>query len=296
MNEIPEKWLHEFNRKMGDGGTPYAQRPFEAIRAWTKENHCSFEFPSPAAKAVFDWFEAHSPKVAHAVGSLFTGTFYFDAYFWKVSIPLAYGNAFMNAFDSIEDFPEPVKKQLMDSRDHQFDYCSLWVDLMDYTYGMDDLRHGGGVSGFAARLATSADRELRATVRLLTEPPQHPNPKAMESARMATEMFLKAYLAAHSGLNESDAQRQLGHNLVKAAETCERISKPDEFGDVKNRVSIFPPVGARYEGQYYDSGTLWAAYCIAQFVGTVFVRSLTDRDSRAQMFSRMQTNVAPGSE
>jgi hypothetical protein len=72
------------------------------------------------------------------------------------------------------------------------------VDLLDYGYGMDDLRHGGGLSGFAAKLVTSADRELRATVQLLTDTSQRPNAKAIESARMAAEMFLKGYLAKHA--------------------------------------------------------------------------------------------------
>lgn len=283
--EIPEGWLDKLNRKMGQGDVPYIRRPFEAIRIWTIENRCSIRFDSPVAQAVFRWFEAHSPAGAHAIGSLFMGVFYFDGHFWRVSIPLAYGTVRMNAVDSLIDLPEPTRKWLMESRKDLFEYCALWVDVMDYAYGINDLRHGGGVSGFAAHVATSADRELTATVRLLTEPTRQPNPKAMESARMATEMFLKAFLAAHAGLTESGAQQQLGHNLAKAAEQCQIVSGKREYAAIAKAVAIFPPIGARYEGNMYNNQSLWEAYCIAQASGTAFVRSLTDRDSRNQMFA-----------
>lgn len=285
---IPETWLTAVNRKMGQAGILYSQRPFEAIRQWAEENHCSMSFPSPEAKAVFEWFEANSPQGAHAIGALFTATFFFDSYFWKVAIPHAYGKVCMNVFDCIEAMPDSVKQELMASRKMQVEYCALWVDAMDYAYGLDDLRHGGGLSGFAARLVTSADRELRATVHLLTDTSQRPNAKAMESARMAAEMFLKGHLAKHAGLVEADAQRKFGHNLVRLAEECATASPKGEFDQLGERLSIFPEVGARYEGNTYSPEMLWAAYCLAQVCGISFVRSVTDRDSRSQMFPERQ--------
>lgn len=284
MFDIPEEWLDEVNRKMGEDGVPHISRPFEALRLWTIKNQCSIRFDSPATKSVFLWFEAHSPTGAHAIGSLFTGVFYFDGHFWRVAIPVAYGTVQMNAVDSLIDIPGSIRKWLMESQKNLFEYCALWVDVMDYGYGMNDLRNGGGVSGFAAQLATSADRELRATVQLLTESARQPNPKAMETARMATEMFLKAYLAAHAGLTESDAQKRLSHDLAKAAERCQLVVNQGEFGAIARAVVLFPAMGDRYEGKTYSNETLWQAYCTAQLSGTTFVRSMTDRDSRPQMF------------
>src|SRR5579872_3899250 len=97
--EIPDEWLELQNQRMGDEGVPYPRRPFKAIENWTLENGCSISFPSPTADRVFSWFESHSPKGAHAIGAMFTGAFYFDAYFWKVPIPIAYGTVKINALD-----------------------------------------------------------------------------------------------------------------------------------------------------------------------------------------------------
>lgn len=279
-SEIPEDWLERLNRKMGEDGVPHIRRPFEAIGIWTKDNGCSMRHDSPTAKAVFQWFKARSPEGAHALGSLFTGVYFFDAYFWKVSVPVAYGTVQLNALDQILELPKSLREQFLADRLLLTDYMALWVDAMDYGYGMEDIRGGRKLAGFAAELAASGDQGLRATVRLLTESRQA-SPKAMESAALATEIFLKAYLAAHAGLTESEAKTRLYHNLSKAADECKRTGGSVEFDQIANMSSVFPPLGERYKGSGYDNRTLWLAYCVLQFTAVTFTRSLTDRDSRA---------------
>jgi len=92
-------------------------------------------------------------------------------------------------------------------------------------------------------LAASADRELRATVSLLTES-RHASSKAMETAALATEMFLKAYLASHAGLTKSEAKR-IGHNVAGAADRCKRAKGRDEFERIAKLSDVFPGWGAR---------------------------------------------------
>lgn len=285
--EIPDEWLELQNQRMGEEGVPYAGRPFKAIETWTVENRCSVSFPSPNADRVFSWFESHSPKGAHAIGAMFTGAFYFDAYFWKVSIPIAFGMVNIDALDCLEGMPRSVRNLLELNPPHLTDYCALWVDLLDYAYGFDEIRRHGKTPAFAARLATSAHNELNTTVRLLTETPQRHNPKAIESARMAAEMYLKAYLAAHATLDEAGAKK-LSHNLERTVDECGAASKGNDFEHIKRSLAVFPSIESRYAGTEYPPLRLWNAYCIAQFLGTTLVRSLTDRDSRGQMFPKRE--------
>ena len=290
-SKIPEEWLERFNRKLSEKGIPHARRPFDAISEWTKEHHCSITLDSPTAKFVFQWFEAHSPTGSHAIGSLFDGAFYFDAYFWKISVPVGFGTFQLNALDSIENFPDFLRNQLAADRWQLTNYVSLWVDVTDYGYGIHDLR-GGKLSGFAGQLASSADRELRATVRLLTEL-RRTNPKAIEAARMATEMFLKAYLAVHTGLDELQAKR-ISHDIRKAVERCKRVKGLLDFEEIAKRIGVFPAIDSRYESKVYDDVQLWQAYCVAQFTAATFVRSLTDRDTRPQIFRQSQPRSTNG--
>ncbi len=146
---IPEAWLEELNRLLSEKQVPHSARPFEAITELSRVWNCEVNFNSPQVKSIFSWFESHSPKGSHAVGSLFTGTYYFDAYFWRVSIPLAYGIVPLNPLDSIEGASDSVKTQIQTNKERFTDYLFLWVDTMDYGFGIDDVPHMAKLSIFA---------------------------------------------------------------------------------------------------------------------------------------------------
>jgi hypothetical protein len=278
---LPEEWFERVNRRLSERQIPHAARPFEALSEISREFNCAVDFPSPLASIVFAWFERHSPTGSHAAGALFTAAFYFDAFFWKVNVPIAYGTVRLNALDWIEGAPEYARAQIQNNREILSDYMALWTDAMDYGYGIDEMVHLPQNSAYCRAMASSADQEIRATVRLLTED-RRPNSKAMETSRMATEMFLKAYLAAHEGLTDPDAKAKFGHNIDRLAARCEVLKQGGEFGRIQELSSVFPKVEARYSGKRHTNDQLWIGYCVAQFSGTAFVRSLTDRDSRPQ--------------
>ena len=287
MNSQLEDWLQAINGQFGNEEIPYIRRPFEAISRLSAERKISVTIPSPLADDIFKWFEEHSAVGAHAVGSMFTSAFYYDAYFWKLEIPIAYGTVQLNALDALTRMPQRVKAQLQSDRSIMWRFVALWVDSMDYAYGIDDLGRGSRLPtkpnrDFAVQLTSSAHRELEATARLLAES-QVPNAKALETARMATEIFLKAYLAVHGVLVELEAQKKFGHNLEKLLSACQACRGGRELDDLSSHLTIFPSMGARYEGTEYENQLLWSGFAVALRTAVTFTRSLTDRDNRAQM-------------
>jgi hypothetical protein len=277
MHDIPENWLEQINRKMSDAGVPYIQRPLLAIRAWSLDKDVAVRIPSPTSDHVFKWFYRNSPEKAHQIGPLFTGLFYFDVYFWPVNVPLAYGRVNLDPFTSLNAMPESVSARLRSETAVHGDYLALWADCVDYGFGRDDLRGNNTISGFAASLFAAANAHLEATIAVLRE--KHPNPKAMDSGRMATEIFLKSFLAAHGGLSEKGAI-EISHNLELALNECLRTRPTSELSRLQARVAQFPGVKARYEGVTYNHVDLWNAYGTAQFAGSAVVRSLSDRNMR----------------
>lgn len=280
-------WLQSTNLQMSKEELSYSSRPLEAISRLSKERKMSGIIPSLFADEIFKWFEDHSPANAHAVGAMFTGAFYYDSFFWKLEIPLGYGTVQSNALDALSQMPPPVKEQLQRDHSMMWKYILLWVDSVDYGFGISDLDYGIrlpsiGNQGFAAQLTASAHRELTASVRLLTES-RSPNAKALETGRMATEMFLKAYLAMHASLTEEDAQKKFGHNLVKLVSDCKSARGQIELDDLAQYMKVFPPIGSRYEGLEYENQQLWSAYAVTLRTGVTFTRSLTDRDIRGQI-------------
>jgi hypothetical protein len=99
---------------------------------------------------------------------------------------------------------------------------------------------------------------------------------------MATEMFLKGYLAMRAGLTEPEAKR-IRHDLAEAVNRSLSIDPTSELRLIVNDLHVFPDVGDRYKGTEPQLGLLWKAYEIAQFTGTTVCRSLTGRNVRTTM-------------
>jgi hypothetical protein len=279
-----EEWLETVDAKMGSEGVPYRQRPFQAIRTWSLENDCPVWYGTEFAGRIFAWFEQHSAPGSHNIGGMYTGVFYFDAYFWPVEIPLAYGRVNLDALDSLGIMPSSIKARLSQHRGTLIEYMGLWTDCLDFGYGCDDIEKSRRLAGFAGRLFASADHQLRATVSLLTE--HEPNAKAMDSARMTTEMFLKTFLAAHGALTEPGAVK-IGHDLRLALTKCLEIKADSELRNLAGRVEQFPGINSRYDGRIYTPSELWLAYGTSQIAASATVRSLSNRNARGTIEGRL---------
>lgn len=176
--------------------------------------------------------------------------------------------------------PDALAVSLFRNRAELVDYMSLWGNCLDYGFGIDHLASAPS-NEFAKQLLASGDQRLTATVSLLLQ--DRPNASSMEFSRMATEMFLKAYLAVKTGLTEEEAKRKIGHNLEEALTRCLSVDPRSELLIIKASLYVFPDVGDRYKGTDQPLGILWRAYEIAQFTGATICRCLTGRDARGTM-------------
>lgn len=282
-----DQWLKAINSDLSKEDVPHIRRPFEAMRRLNLECKISFDLSSPIAKHLIQWFEEHSPVGSHCIGAMFTSLFYFDSYFWKVEIPLAFGTVQLNALNALREMPEAIKEQLQRNTPTLWVFIALWVDSLDYAFGFEDVGRGSrlptiGNVNFAEELLTSAHRELTATVRLLTEE-RRPNSKAVETGRMATEMYLKAYLALHGSLSELDARKKVSHNLEKALAECEMARPHADLSDLRGFLGVYPQIGSRYQALSFDNHQLWSSYATALRAGVTLIRSVSNRDSRNQI-------------
>jgi len=138
-NIISDDWLRAINRDFREQDIEPRRRPWLAIQRYSQEFGVSVDFSSPFANRIFEWFQSHTQPGTHIIGPLFTGVFYFDACFWPVSIPHAYGTVSINALDSLESMPDTLKQEIMATPRDAWNYVLLWVDCLDYAYGFDDM-------------------------------------------------------------------------------------------------------------------------------------------------------------
>lgn len=276
--EPTEEWLEQINEELRKKDVPHKQRPWEAWMEWSKYAGVSTSLGDEDVKKIFDWFEKNTKAGSQYFGPMYMGSLYYDSCFWPIFIPVMFGRVKLDASNSLRTMPETIKSRLMRDKQEFMEYVAVWADCIDYAFGIEGLCNGKNTSAFGQELFRSGDQQLNATVSLLHE--ENPNPKAMESSRMATEMFLKAFLASKAGLTEKEAKDKIGHNLEKALNMCLDVDKTSELQVIRSGLPIFPEIADRYKGTDKTPKELWHGYGIAQFIGTTVVRSLTGRDIR----------------
>jgi len=282
LYELTEDWLVKINDEFRKNNIPHRQRPFLAWSAWTKHVGVSTEFRDKNVRNIFAWFEKNSPVGAHHIGSFYSGLFYFDAHFWPVHIPLVYGTVKLHAFNSIDTMPDNIKSRLQTDRQASQDFAAVWGDCLDYSFGLEGLIRADK-NTFWQDLLRSGHQQLQSTVSLLEG--NRPNPKAAEPARMATEMFLKAFIVYKTGMTDTDARKQLGHDLSKALDKCLEIEPQSELIAIRSELSLFPEIAERYTETDKTLWELWRMYGMAQYTATTIVRALSGHDLRKQGFT-----------
>jgi hypothetical protein len=148
-----------------------------------------------------------------------------------------------------------------------------------YSIGTEGLiKHDNGT--FWQDLLRSGHQQLLSTVTLLQG--NRPNPKGAEPARMATEMFLKCFIANKTGMSDAEARKKIGHNLEKALYKCFEIDPSSELSAIRSALGTFPDIAERYKETDKTLWDLWRMYSMAQYSGVTVVRGLSGYDSRDQ--------------
>jgi hypothetical protein len=280
MDRDLEQWLTAANEQYRAEEIPFRARPFRAMSDYTREHQCTLEMGSPTAKDIFRWFEEHSAPGSHAMGAMFTGSFYYDAFFWPLHIPIVYGEAPINAFNCLETMPLALKDRIAASREDLWRLALYWADCVDYAYGFDDMSKEGKLSARALEFAVSGSHELMGSIAQVVSP--RPNTKAILGFRMATEIFLKAILVQESGATEA-ALKRFGHKIGDLATECQRLTGNSSYVEIARSAAVFPDVAERYEGSEWPLAQVWQSALIAQAAASCMARRYSDRDLRSQV-------------
>ena len=273
-------WLNAANRRHAVEGIEHKGRPFRAMSDFTREHHCSLALDDPMTKRIFDWFYEHSPPGAHQIGAAYTGIHFYDAAFWPVHVPIVFGMVTVNALDCLETMPMQIRHALESVHRDIWTYVVHWVNCMDYGYGQMDLERTSRLRPRALKFLGAAHSEVVGANSQLLE--SRPNVKAILGMRMATEIFLKAVLVQERDLTDSQLMK-LSHKLEDSANACADSTKETVFEDIAKRVSLYPPVSARYDDTEWSNEAVWQAAALTQLTAATLTRLYTDRDTRASI-------------
>jgi hypothetical protein len=272
---LDEDWLKGINEQFRAEGVAPGQRPWLAIRDLAVKSEIAVAFPSPEAELIFRWFEVHAPSEMSRIGSLLSAAYYFDARFWPLEIPVFFGTCRLEPMRSLRGMPENLKQEIVSSASLLSTFVHFWLECLDYACGYSEISKGQ--RSFGTELFSGAGAELRSAVSQLGE--RNPNPRATLSSRMATELYLKAFIAMKTGLTEKDA-KGLGHDLNASLNRCFEVSPSIELEFLRVGAQRFPEIRDRYDDYQPHSRELWECYSMAQRAGTAVVRAITRQDSR----------------
>lgn len=273
-----ESWLQRTNKRFRADNVHPRSRGFLALIELSKEFQISTSLGSELSNKIFKWFETNTQEGSHAIGALFTGVYYYDACFWPVFISIGYGTFRLNPFAALETMPASIKAHLQ--KDESPGYVLYWIDCVDFAYGSEALSQNKSLSLDGQLFLENGQREIEAAISQLST--SRPNAKAILSARMAVEIYLKSLLIIKGGKTEQDVKK-ISHRITDALDQCIALTSAREFTIVKPKLTIFPDISARYTGGEEPIEKAWDAYCIAQFIATTVVRILSGQDSRSQI-------------
>ena len=286
-----EDWLKALNREFRTQGLAVGQRPFIAWMRYGQDfNIQGLSLDSEIVEEIFNWFRTNTKPEAHQLGSLFTGAFYYDTCFWPVDIYIAYGEVRLDSLSSLQDMPESVREEMMTDSGDAWGYAITWANTLDYAYGFDDMRKlRQAKSSFGLLLLENANRELQTAVSQLLES-RRPNSKAAMSCRMATEIFLKAFLVLKANLTEKEIIA-FSHHLHKSLAKVRELYPGHELLAIESEISVFPEIKDRYTGGELSSETLWEMYCVTLHVASFVMRSLTSRNALRQLLGQNRMDL-----
>jgi hypothetical protein len=274
-----ERWLLTKNSEYRQRDIAPKARPFLALSDLSVELQSSILFNSPLANSVFDWFEKNTKADAHWIGSLFAGSYFYDATFWKLTIPLIYGSRKVNALDLLVDMPEAMKAGLKGDNKESWEFAFCAADTIDYALGFDEVLKHKAESELVLQLLQNGDAQLRSCATGLLA--QHPNRGIIQAGRLATEIFLKSLLCARANADEAKI-REFGHRLPELVKAAFAATQNPDLSKLELSLGIYPSITDRYTGTEEEPRLLWDCYRVALGFGATAIRVLTGRDTRPQ--------------
>lgn len=274
-----EQWLEPLNDHFNEEKVPFDQRAWLAKWEWAKHNNLSLDHDTKSNLYIDRWFSNLIPLKSNLIGPIYYGAYFYANDFYPIMVPLAFGLVKIDMDNSFRSMSHKLYTQLKSVPAILNDMVGIWAACIDYGFGIENLLRGKRSSKFII----SADQEIRASVSLLLE--RRPNNRAMQSARMAIEMFLKGYIDLKEGLSDSAAMK-LKHDLKKCLNNCLNLNPDSVLNKILDYIDKLPSIFERYEGKKYPLNELNNAYRIAQFVGTTIVRNFTDRDTMSLLQSQ----------
>lgn len=274
-------WLEATNEEYMLQHIPQKERPWKAMMDYSSKFKVSVVLGSELADEIFNWFKSNSKPGSHAIGPLFTGCFYFDTTFWRLDVPVFYGEVSLSPFYLLDDMPKNIIDKIKNNPQHSHALAVYWSDCLDYSLGYEFIISQNCLNEKSLIFFKNAHKELVGSISQILLP--RVNEKAILSLRLSTEIFMKSCLLQELELTEKQL-KGLSHKIEDIATECYKATRDAEYLDAASCMSVFPHISSRYDGEDVSFSDLWLAIKITQRIASTVTRRYTPNDIRPQLF------------
>lgn len=214
--------------------------------------------------------------------SMYLGAFMFRDVFFPLRIPIIPSSpTTINPMDLL-DAPDIPKRWLFDNHQTGLAFFDQFIDLMDFTYGLDDLEKIGNLPKETVEYWYLAKQQLEAAAATLLLG-SFSNYAIIQNCCISTELMLKGALMA-KGVTKNDLSSEkkgYGHNLVnlvnQSANLLHSLNKEILLFIVQN----FPHYSnSRYDSKEFLRTDLGFFLMNAQFISGEILRQFSTRNFR----------------
>ncbi|QKL01298.1 hypothetical protein GEV39_07695 [Pseudomonas sp. NY5710] len=255
-----ESWLEGINETLAKEGLIPERRPIEAFRRWCIDSQQSLAFGAEATKVIGEWFSRNTTYGLHVRQPFGRAAFYWDMAFVEVVMPVVYGRPQISPLEQFRNVPTYLVQRLASSPESLEAYEQHFSNAYGVFVMEENIRRLDEANPSAVcQFVVAASRQLTsATAALLSSPP---SAKALEDARLAVEISIKAVLVLMLGHTDATLQKRFSHRLVPLRTELLKV-KPDP-GFTEAELAIYPEVSARYGDLPDDRVNLWKGYELA---------------------------------
>lgn len=273
-----------------EGVVPF-QRPMAAhmkIRQRLKMSNLSifYIFDDPLFIAIKNVYDDLYRQTDLEMPLMHTGAFMFRDVFFMLRIPIVFGRPMVDVVGLLIDATDRQKQWLFSNQESGLTYFDQVIDLMDFSYGLDDIEKREQLPAKTLEWWFMAKQQLEAAA--ATALGSFDKYAVIQNCCISTELLLKgALMATVKGITEkilSDNKQGYGHNLenlvTKLAQELPDIDEETMHFVVKQ----FPNyVKSRYEAQKFSRIELGRFLMNAQFIGGEIMRQFSARNFRANL-------------
>ncbi|NET02519.1 MAG: hypothetical protein F6K61_18565 [Sphaerospermopsis sp. SIO1G1] len=210
------------------------------------------------------------------------GAFMFRDVFFPLHIPLIYGSPAINPVDFLIDVPDIQKQWLFNDQQTGLTFFDQVIDLIDFTYGLDDLEKMKKLPDKTVEFWYLAKQQMEAAAATLLG--SFNKYAVIQNCCIATELLLKGTLIA-KGIDEktlADRKQGYGHNLGnlvnKTADNLPNINKEILLFVVQQLPDY---VQSRYQAQNFSRLDIGKFLMNTQYISGEILRQFSNRNCRA---------------